>query len=182
MITKVKIYNRFHMDQLARYPDCTPMGKYWYLISIHGDSKIYLTSNTIESLQKYGLQKYLSLEFWDISNSDYKNVKNSFPQCKIFSKDQAKKVIDFLDIIKKDDNDNVLVVHCDAGISRSGAVGTFACDYLNLDYNEFIKENPYIMANQYVLRTLRECAGLTYCKNSGVALTDEDFSNMMMFV
>ena len=54
---------------------------------------------------------------------------------------KAKQIINFIDKAQEDENDSVLVVHCQAGISRSGAVGTFACDYCGLDYNRFIKEN-----------------------------------------
>jgi len=39
-----------------------------------------------------------------------------------------------------------LLVHCDAGISRSGAVATFASNYLNIDFqDEYIKPNPYVL-------------------------------------
>ena len=33
--------------------------------------------------------------------------------------------------------DITLIVHCSAGISRSGAVGTFVNQYLNLDTQKF---------------------------------------------
>ena len=60
----------------------------------------------------------------------------------------------------QDSSDSVLVVHCSAGISRSGAIGTFACDYCSMDYNVFIQNNIYIMANPYVLSVLRKGAGM----------------------
>lgn len=49
-----------------------------------------------------------------------------------------------------------MIVHCHAGVSRSGAVATFSCDYCGLDYNEFIKGNRFIMANPHVLDVLRK--------------------------
>ena len=61
-------------------------------------------------------------------------------------------------------------VHCNAGISRSGAIGTFANDYCGMNYSEFLKNNPYIMANSYVLRLLRRESGMTpdFSWNDGV--------------
>ena len=79
---------------------------------------------------------------------------------KLFSVSQAEEVITFINLIKDAEEDAVLVVHCDAGVSRSGAVGTFVCDYLGLDYNEFMSENKGIMPNPYVLKLLRETAGM----------------------
>ena len=70
-------------------------------------------------------------------------------------------MVDFLDVIQKDEEDSILVAHCAAGISRSGAIGTFACDYCGLDYNEFIGSNSNIMANPHVLRVLSNVAGMT---------------------
>jgi predicted protein tyrosine phosphatase len=155
------------MNQLAIFPINFPY-KYWHLISIYGDDSKYLVPKTIKSLEKYGLQEHLSLNFWDITNEHYGNLKEQFPNVKLFNEQCAQKVIKFLDVLKNDSNDGILAVHCSAGISRSGAVGTFACDYLGLDYNIFLKDNPYIMANPYVLRILRNCSGLTYCTNDGV--------------
>jgi predicted protein tyrosine phosphatase len=155
------------MNQLTIFPINFPY-KYWHLISIYGDDEKYLIPKTVESLKKYGLKNHLSLNFWDITNEHYDNLKIKFPNVKLFCKKHAQKVIEFLDILKNDPNDSILAIHCSAGISRSGAVGTFACDYLGLDYNTFLKDNPYIMANPYVLRILRNCAGLTHCTNDGI--------------
>ena len=53
-----------------------------------------------------------------------------------------------------------LVVHCGAGVSRSGAVVSFVQQYASLPWAEFSEMNPQIHPNQLVLRTLKEVSGL----------------------
>ena len=98
------------------------------------------------------MRETLSLNFWDID-------RKSSPNGLLFHKGQAKKVVDFIDDIQKENDDSILVAHCHAGISRSGAVGTFACDYCGLDYDEFLSENKYIMSNPHVLKMLATQSG-----------------------
>ena len=157
MIKKIKIYNRFCMDNFARtgglnfpYTD-----KLWHLISIYGDGDgELLTDDTKEIFSDLGCKHFLSLNFWDITN------QVDYPSGILFHKGQAKKVIAMIKTIQEEKEDSILVAHCQAGISRSGAIGTFACDYCGLDYGEFLKENPYIMSNPQVLRLLRNEAGM----------------------
>ena len=76
-------------------------------------------------------------------------VKNGIT--KVFDETQAKELIDFI-------NNNVekelCIIHCSAGISRSGAIGTFINDYVKNDYFKFKKDNPHIHPNQHVMRIL----------------------------
>jgi len=72
---------------------------------------------------------------------------------KAFTMQQAKELFNF--IISHKDKETCLV-HCAAGISRSGAVGTFINDYFGGDYFEFKKQNPHIHPNGLVLRLLKE--------------------------
>jgi predicted protein tyrosine phosphatase len=73
-------------------------------------------------------------------------------KAKCFTKEQGIEVVDFLDKIKDADT---LIVHCAAGVSRSGAVGKFAAEYLGVDYNEFRNANPRIHPNNTVIRILK---------------------------
>lgn len=76
-------------------------------------------------------------------------------QLRTFTEKQGKKVIEFLDKIKESKEENItLLLHCFAGISRSGAIGTFAHDYLETDKHSFIMTNPQIRPNSNVLRVL----------------------------
>jgi len=160
MIKNIKINNRFSMDNIIRMHGSDFSYKHWYLISIYGDDGEYCTDVNLKFLKNIGLQGYLSLKFYDVTEEDYKNLHKRYPQIILFNDGMAKQVIKFLDKVQKDEADSNLLVHCSAGISRSGAVGTFACDYCGLEYNKFIKENKFIMANQFVLSMLRKNAGM----------------------
>ncbi len=104
------------------------------------------------------------MQFSDITQHIFDKIKNDnkFKDLILFSKKHAEKIIKFLDKINKIDKDIVLVVHCDAGISRSGAVGTFAVNYLNLDKIKFQKHYlNRIYPNKYVLDILNKESNLT---------------------
>lgn len=71
---------------------------------------------------------------------------------------QAEELVSF--IVKHKDKKSC-IVHCSAGISRSGAVGTFINDIYGVKYDEFIKNNPYIQANVHVYSLLKKA--YRYC-------------------
>ena len=90
--------------------------------------------------------------------SDTENPANATPDngIVIFSDNDANNIIHFLDHITTSGvEDFTLLVHCAAGVSRSAAVGTFASDYMGLDYKEFMKLNRYLAPNSLVIRTLK---------------------------
>jgi predicted protein tyrosine phosphatase len=97
--------------------------------------------------------------FFDDCNEDMEVVffdKRPSEWMRAMNEEQAKQVVDLL-------NDNrgreFCFVHCAAGISRSGAVGTFVNDYFRQDYLAFKKRNPYIHPNSHVLTLLRRTSG-----------------------
>ncbi len=69
-----------------------------------------------------------------------------------FTMEQAREVIDF---IERNKDKEFCLVHCAAGISRSGAVGTFVSDYFGCNYFDFKKRNPYTNPNNLVMRLLK---------------------------
>jgi predicted protein tyrosine phosphatase len=77
---------------------------------------------------------------------------------KAFTKEQAKQIIEFL--VKYSEankwNTEELYIHCAAGVSRSGAVGLFATEFLGLSERQFFSTNRQVSPNPYVLRILRE--------------------------
>lgn len=139
----------------------------WYFISIYGDDGCLVNSKTSEIISGFGCVKSISLHFWDITDKSYKEVNKKYPNSEkakslvLFNDEHANNIIQLIDLAQEDTIDSVLVVHCAAGISRSGAVATFACDYCRLDYAEFLKNNPCLYPNQFVLRTLHRIAGMT---------------------
>jgi predicted protein tyrosine phosphatase len=68
---------------------------------------------------------------------------------------ELKKIVDF---VNKHNDKRVFLVHCSAGISRSGAVATFIKDkFINeVDMNKFLIENKFICPNLYILKRLKE--------------------------
>ena len=97
-------------------------------------------------------------------------ISTSHVPYKVFNKNMAKQIVEFL---KKKLNDNIdcIVVHCTAGISRSGAVGTVLNEY----YNKFLEDNPedfhkfeysgherLLDPNPTVKRYLRRELGMSY--------------------
>lgn len=56
--------------------------------------------------------------------------------------------------IKRNLDKEQCIVHCMAGISRSGAVGTFINDLVKGDFEKFSMNNPQIVPNVHVMRLL----------------------------
>jgi predicted protein tyrosine phosphatase len=71
----------------------------------------------------------------------------------LFNEHKAKKLYEF---IKRNKDKSMAIVHCGAGISRSGAVGTFIHDlYGTITSEEFKRKNPRIQPNGHILKLLR---------------------------
>lgn len=102
---------------------------------------------------KEGLKNVKVLYFHDITE----DFVDSMIQPKLFSDDDAKEIVKFADEHKDKEN---FFVHCAAGVSRSGATGTFLCEYFGLDYKDFKDKNYRIHPNPHILRTLRRISGL----------------------
>lgn len=162
MIDRVIVRPREWVEKIIRFnaqvPD--PANKQWHLISIYGSSEELLTPENKEILRGMNCQEMLSICFWDITEIQYPNVINAHPNAVLFEVEHAKKIVSFLDGLKDRPGNETLVVHCDAGISRSGAVGSFASDYFGLNYEEFKKMNR-VLPNYHVRRLLNLVAGNT---------------------
>jgi predicted protein tyrosine phosphatase len=108
-----------------------------------------------QSTGTYFHEPILKEEHYNVLNLWFDDVEADMmlEGIKAFSYSDAEKIIEFLDNNKKV---KILIVHCSAGISRSGAVGTFALDYLNGDKEFFKNTNPHILPNNRVMRMLNE--------------------------
>ena len=91
----------------------------------------------------------LRLWFDDIENDLQTSPTNPY-RCSAFSPEQAKQVFDFIN----ENYEKDFIVHCSAGISRSGAIGAFITDYFGWDRVKFEKNNPYVHPNARVSRML----------------------------
>lgn len=117
------------------------------IISINDPDGPYLFGNTNKA--DYG---HLFAPHGNVLSLCFHDVDKVYPGYTLFSEEDAVKVIEFL-TEKVYDGDNLLV-HCFAGISRSGAVGTFARELYGLDYDSFLRMNRQIVPNRHVLSTL----------------------------
>lgn len=77
-----------------------------------------------ETTLKDGWDRVLRLQFHDVDRD------MSSEGLTLFNKEHARQIIDFVDEIK--DACHLLVVHCSAGISRSGAIATFVSEKFDI--------------------------------------------------
>lgn len=101
----------------------------------------------------------LKLEFDDVTD-DFRNDLNSNDYL-FFNEDHAKQIKKFADEMNKN---HEFYVHCDAGVSRSGAVGYVFNEYFNKylednkdDYERFELIHKYLISpNGLVVRLLKK--------------------------
>ena len=97
----------------------------------------------------------LQLKFNDLEADEYKTDKELAKVEEmgwiLFNEGHAQSIINFLNGINTDKD---LIVHCTAGISRSGAIGDFARVKFGIPFGEFILKNPQIQPNSWIRRTL----------------------------
>ena len=118
-----------------------------YTISIH-DPQI----DTFVDLNNIKNPNCLFLEMFDLENP-----------LSEFSEVEADKIKMLLDLTKLNP-DAQLIIHCEAGLSRSGAIGCFACKYLGFDEEVFKSVNPNILPNSYILEFLYDRYGYLFGK------------------
>ncbi len=100
----------------------------------------------------------LNLTFCDIAPEDVpEDQRQRFPA---MSPEDAANVVSALKRWHEMEWRGNLIVHCHAGISRSAAVGSFACELLGKSTEQFHKEHPWVEPHPHVLNLLRVAAGL----------------------
>jgi len=136
----------------------------WALISIYGSYNEHgalVTTNSIPILNLIGCTKMISINFSDIDFENYDVFKLKYPLSNInldlFNHFHAHQIFDFIKTLK---DETTLIIHCAAGISRSGAVGLFCCRYFDLDQKEFRRLNSQITPNLHVLNVLNKESGI----------------------
>ena len=128
-----------------------------YVESLDSNAFISITGNIENERHLFSgtTPNVLNLRFDDI-DADELDVpivgEGCYLNAKGISREQARDIVDFV-LLNKDKNFHV---HCHAGVSRSGAVGEFIVDLLNLDYAEFRRMNPKLHPNPRVRSLLKE--------------------------
>ena len=163
MIEKIQVYNRFHINNIVMGMVSVPFNK-WYLISIYssGDKPPFVKgSKEWDYLNSIGCKDAIALCFDDITPETKEEIiKNTIAGSKyrdliVFNRRQAEEIGVFLEKVQKDDEGSVLVAHCDAGISRSGAVSYFASVKYGIPFKD-----EYIYPNKWVMSKLCEYFGM----------------------
>ena len=105
----------------------------------------------------------LKLEFDDMTDMDIPQKHADGSPLILFNSEHAGRILRFVQEI---DRRKILVVHCDAGISRSGAIGKLLNEYCNRmieenpdDLAKFAEDNPAIIPNPFVYGILRTAIG-----------------------
>jgi predicted protein tyrosine phosphatase len=142
-----------------------PQAGHWALISIYSSPKEKLVGpEEEETLKEIGCEKVLSLCFGDYDYSCLEVIKERNEEELLFNTTHAEKVIDFVKSFDEKHQfmsySTLLVVHCDAGVSRSGALGLWSCRYLGYDEKEFRKTNNNIHPNSLIYDTLCKVSGM----------------------
>lgn len=79
-----------------------------------------------------------------------------------FSDDMSERIVDFIgNWHERSARPYTLLIHCTAGISRSGACGRVISEWLGIN-REFEKNHPQIIPNVSVMLLLREKFGLIH--------------------
>jgi hypothetical protein len=155
LIEQIKIYNRFSIKSILDELENPPSNS-WYAISIYSSRQEPLFYDSDSDLHtKLGCKGFLSIQFDDITPYSYEEYKKQFPDLILFNDGHAKKIIEYIDKINNEIEPFDLVIHCQAGISRSGAVGEYASKRSKIYfYDNQIRPNPFIY------RTLLKESGL----------------------
>jgi len=144
---KINVVNKKLFDNLMKSNNITDLNveqlKDSFFISITDTDKF---STSREPYFKENHENVINLSFDDCTE-DGQPSPTQPEGTKAFNKDQALVLYKF---IKKHLEKEQCIVHCMAGISRSGAVGTFINDITRGDYREFKRMNPQIVPNQHV--------------------------------
>lgn len=96
----------------------------------------------------------LRLVFDDTTQEENHNrLRKGLSELRVFSREQAQQILEFSN---KHKDVETIYVHCLAGRSRSGAVGTFINDvYGSQTFQQFLQTNTTVSPNYYILALLR---------------------------
>jgi hypothetical protein len=143
----------------------------WALISLYGlkdrgyhdydtNHNVLITADNVSILKELGCVSYHNSCFMDITKEQYdKHHRNIYMEGMLFDEERARNIVEFVDKIR--DSAERLIIHCDAGISRSSATGLWATRYLGLDEMKFWNNNNHIRPNPYVFKILCNVSGIT---------------------
>lgn len=93
--------------------------------------------------------RHIKTFFFDDIHPTTVNTIGSCYDYKPMNYNQAKDLIHFV-MSNVDESINTVIVHCTAGVCRSGAIVDFLRVVLDVDDIQFVRDNPKIIPNEWV--------------------------------
>jgi len=115
-----------------------------------------------------GYRDVLRMAFWDLAAPCQWGGETLLP----ISRRQAEAIVAFLERWHAHPESLTLLVHCEAGISRSAAVARYASERYRVPVEDIQPDCPW--ANSEVLRQLRQAAGMDMGPDLQQQATDTD--------
>ncbi len=106
----------------------------------------FISINDDEKFNRPSTDNYLNLYFHDVDED------TTWASAIKFDRNHAEMVKSHVEVNK---DKTTFVVHCTIGISRSGAVGMFIADFLEIPYFDFLQTNRQVIPNSFVTKILR---------------------------
>ena len=144
--------------EMKKYARNDPDSEVGYLQDRHDYTRIIsiLDIDHFEPIFDRDKEDVVTFRFEDIDADQWKKAKIETEGHAIFSPVQADMMTDFIHTWHELPGQGLLLVNCIAGVSRSGAVVTFAQQVCGGAYNLFCTMNRGIVPNAFVGRLLRE--------------------------
>lgn len=79
----------------------------------------------------------------------------------LFNEDMATQIIEF---VEKNKTAKGWLLHCTMGKSRSGAIGSFLSDYFEINWFDFLRDNPQVSPNALVRKLLTKVLNEKFAK------------------
>jgi predicted protein tyrosine phosphatase len=126
-------------------------------------SKLHFDSNfTNERIKSNSDCCFISILDCDNTEEKYDKSLGNFIQIKIWDSEEGEKTPNdielqkIVDFVNLNQDKKAFIVHCSAGVSRSGAVATFIRYKFiyDIDKEKFMRENRNIQPNLYILNRL----------------------------
>ena len=169
---KIYVESRNYIERMMEINPDWHIGK--YIISIYSSEKGIDFSPLPDRFN------ILKLQFDDVAERDAGGWGSAIDSYIFFNEGHAKKISNFIKDIKANDKKE-FYVHCDAGVSRSGAVGYLLNEYFNkyitdnkIDNEAFKMNNSHILPNPLVVRVLKnELFGKPF---AGIEVNDYEYN------